>query len=84
MHNDHEVLRKDDMDIVGELFGIRFIKHLDDISLIELYIEDDENYFLKCKFHPFWLKDLLTMLNNTKDGMIEISTYDFVRNNGTT
>jgi hypothetical protein len=53
-----EIKRAADMDIIGQLFGVRFV-HRDGLrDLVELYIEDDEAYHLKASFDALWLNDL--------------------------
>ena len=64
-NEDEEVLFEEDMDIVGKLFGIRFVDGGLPNGLIEVYIEDDENYFYKHRFNAFWLPDLLEVIQKT-------------------
>lgn len=49
------VLKLEDMKIVGGLFALRFVP---DSDMVELYLEDDENFFLKASFNKSWLNDL--------------------------
>jgi hypothetical protein len=51
-------MRKEDLDIVGKLFGIRFIPGGSPEGCFELYVEDDERYYHKLTVNNFWLKDL--------------------------
>lgn len=41
---------------------------------VGLFIEDDENYFLKTTFSPFWLKDLITVAS------VAVSTLETLKN----
>lgn len=50
-----EPLQGGDMDIEGGLFAIKFEE---DGRQAVLYIEDDGNFFPKCKFSVKWLPDL--------------------------
>lgn len=56
-------LKKSDMHITGVLFGMRFVPGGSN-GLVELYVEDDENYFLKVVFDRFWLGDLINVSAN--------------------
>lgn len=51
-----------EMDITTGNFGLRFVKGGNPEGLIELYIEDDDNYFYKCSFNHYWLYDLINGL----------------------
>lgn len=63
-----EPLRAEDLDIVGVQFGIRIIKREKGQSdRIELYLEDDQNYFLKQTFAAFWLDDLIKVAQQARD-----------------
>lgn len=64
--DNHEVLKESDMDVVGGLFAIRLNE-----GMVELYIEDDENFHFKCVFHPLWLKDLITVAKATIDHQVK-------------
>ena len=55
--NDHPILKAEDLDVVGRLFGLRFAPGCSN-RCVELYIEDDENWFYKCTFDSSWLIDL--------------------------
>lgn len=57
MAYDDEPMRAGDMDIIGQLFGIRF-RDGGSTGLVELYVENDEFYHLKCTFDRLWLNDL--------------------------
>lgn len=61
-----EPLKESDMDVVGNLFGMRFIKRDGLRDLVELYIEDDENYHLKASFDRTWLNDLQYVTEKAK------------------
>lgn len=50
-------LRHEDMDVVGNLFGLRFAAS----DIVELYIEDDEWYHYQTCFHKHWLLDLINV-----------------------
>ena len=59
-----ESLRAEDMDIVGNLFGIRFMPgFIARPAYIELYIEDDERFYLTAEFAESWLSDLQSIIN---------------------
>lgn len=51
--DERPALRDDDMDICGDLFGIRFVG-----DQVELYVEDDGWWHFKENFHSIWLRDL--------------------------
>jgi len=56
-------LKKKHITISGRIFGIRLTERLLDPDgrkgmVAELYIEDDENWFLVSQFSPRWLEDL--------------------------
>lgn len=61
-----EVLTADDMNVVGECFGLRFVTGGAPEGIVELYIEDDENFFLKTSFNHFWFDDLLQVVQKGK------------------
>lgn len=50
----HGPLRESEMSVIGQLFAIRFVAE----NQVELYVEDDEFYFLKARFSRDWLEDL--------------------------
>jgi hypothetical protein len=52
-----EVLSADDMNVIGDLFALRFVTGCSN-GCVELYVEDDDNYFHKATFDRAWLKDL--------------------------
>jgi len=54
---DMPVLKASDLDIVGKLFGLRFVDGCSN-GCVELYIEDDENWHYKMRFDRSWLADL--------------------------
>lgn len=56
-----EALRADELDVVGSLFGVRHIPGGLPQGLVELYIEDDENYHHKMTFNRTWLSDLISV-----------------------
>lgn len=51
-------LRAADMDVVGAIFGIRFLMG----DLFELYIEDDGLYHHKLTANNYWLLDLANVV----------------------
>lgn len=53
----HPVLSAGDLDIVGVIFGLKFTTGCSN-GCVELYLEDDENWFYQCTFDSFWLSDL--------------------------
>lgn len=63
-------VRASELDIVGSLFGIKFL----DDNLVALYIEDDEWYHLKAKFSKDWLLDLGATASRAKFLVDEISS----------
>lgn len=59
-YQEHEILSAGDLDIVGAQFGIRIIpREKGQSDLIEVYTEDDGNYFLKNSFAAYWLADMV-------------------------
>ena len=58
------VLSKEDMDIVGGLFGIRFVSGGSPEGCFELFIEDDGHYHRHLTANNFWLEDLITVAQN--------------------
>ena len=53
--------------ILGELFGIEIIKHKGEKdSILQLLLEDDENWHVKCAFSSHWLDDLIDILKATQ------------------
>lgn len=65
--NFEEPLRADDMDVVGSLFGLRFVEGGLPNGLVELYVEDDEYYHYKTQFNHFWLNDLAMVVEIAKE-----------------
>ena len=61
-----QVMKREDMDIVGSCFALRFIKGGSPDGCLELYIEDDESYHLKTSFNHLWLNDLATVVEKAK------------------
>lgn len=57
------VLKKDELDVKRNQFGLRFVKGGSPEGCIELYTEDDENWFLVTTFNHFWIEDLMKILN---------------------
>lgn len=55
-----------ELDVVGRLFGLKFVEGGSN-GLVELYIEDDENYHYKCSFDRYWLTDLTNVVNEALD-----------------
>lgn len=66
---EHPPLKKIDMTIVGDLFALRFVAD----NQVELYSEDDENFFYKASFHCSWLKDLSQVAVDGMQRMLEQS-----------
>lgn len=60
------ILTAEDLDVVGSLFGLRFVPGGDPNGLVELYVEDDENWFYKTTFNHFWLNDLQLVISEAK------------------
>jgi hypothetical protein len=58
---EYAIMKAEDMDIRGALFGFRFVSGGSPNGIVELYIEDDENYFLKATFNMLWVKELATL-----------------------
>jgi hypothetical protein len=59
MADTHQVLTAQDMDGHTKLFGYRVVPREGNVSpLVEIYIEDDENYFFKMAFDAYWVHDL--------------------------
>lgn len=52
-----EPIRRDELDIAGEVFGIRFTKGCS-TGCVELYGEDDGFWHLQMTFDRLWLDDL--------------------------
>lgn len=50
-------LREDQLDIIGQLFGFRFVEGCSN-GCVELYIEDDGYWHKQVTFDQSWLKDL--------------------------
>lgn len=46
----------EEMDVVGDAFGFRFIRNS---KYVELYMEDGGTYHFKAKFDREWLTDLI-------------------------
>ena len=70
MTNTHPVLKAKDMDVVRKCFALKFVPGGSN-GLVELYVEDDENYHYKLSFDRFWLPDLIAtaMAGQQKFGM---------------
>lgn len=64
---DREPLQEHELDVVGSCFGLRFIPGGAPDGLIELYVEDDENWLYKTTFNHFWLNDLEKVLIEAKN-----------------
>jgi hypothetical protein len=65
-------LKAEDMDITGNLFGLRIRDredkgHYQEKAIVELYIEDDTNDHFKTCFHVFWLNDLENVVKQAID-----------------
>lgn len=54
-----EPLRADELDVVGSLFGVRHVPGTQ--GLVEIYIENYENYHHKMTFNRTWLSDLISV-----------------------
>lgn len=64
---EREVLKAEDLDMTGNLFGFRFVPR-DEIDihgtsrktnpLVEMYVEDDENWHYVTSFDSAWLPDM--------------------------
>ena len=65
MEKSAPILRSEDLDVVGDLFGIRFIGPKGN-ETVELYIEDDESYYLRTKFNVLWLPDLESVVSRAR------------------
>lgn len=50
----------------GKLFAMRRVSRKEYADLIELYIEDDGNYFFVTTFDSAWLNDLATVTDKVK------------------
>lgn len=59
------VKRADDLNIHGELWGLRFTEGCSN-GCAELYVEDDDFWHLKATFDRIWLADLLKVLESAK------------------
>lgn len=67
MIGNRETLSEKDLDIVGSCFGLKFVaRDASPDGLVELYIEDDENWFYKCTFNHFYLNDLERVIIEAK------------------
>ncbi len=64
------VLRAEDMDVRRKLFGMRLVDGGSPDGIVELYIEDDENFFLKASFNYLWLDDLIDVATEM-NGMVK-------------
>lgn len=53
-NNPPRALKAKDMNVLGDLFALRFVTN----DQVELYVEDDGNYFFKMRFNEHWLSDL--------------------------
>lgn len=62
-----EALRHEDMDVTGNLFGIRFTEG--EHKQAELYIEDDGWYHFKASFSVLWLPDLHKVAASARDAL---------------
>jgi hypothetical protein len=61
-----EVKKAEDMDLIEGVFGFRVVEEADCHRMIELYIEDDDNYLLKTSFDLYWLDCLERGANRIK------------------
>lgn len=55
---DHGPMQRKDMDVVRDLFALRFVPGGSN-GLVELYVEDDGLYHFKQSFDQSWLPDLI-------------------------
>ena len=62
-----EVFDDSEMDVIGQCFGLRFVTGGAPEGIVELYIEDDENFFFKVSFNHFWFDDLMQVLQKGKE-----------------
>lgn len=60
---DDSPIKGDELDAKGVCFGLRYTTGGGPEGLVELFIEDDENWHYKCTFNHFWLKDLRRQIN---------------------
>lgn len=60
-------MKAGDMDFVGGLFAIRFVDGCGPEKCAEIYVEDDENYFLKARVSALWLADLEATARRARD-----------------
>ncbi len=60
-------LKEHDMDVIRNLFGIRFVPGGAPEGCFELYIEDDENYHYKLTANNVWLDDLIATAKAAKE-----------------
>lgn len=63
--NPPEPIRSDELDIVGEVFGIRFTEGCSN-GCIELYGEDDGFWHLITNFDRGWLDDLTHCIDSAR------------------
>lgn len=65
-------LREGNMSVIGQLFAIRFVAE----NQVELYIEDDEFYFMKARFSRDWLDDLADVADiaSRRDDSVVVSS----------
>lgn len=63
-----KVREGEDMDVRGELFGLRFA----DENQVELFVEDDGLYHLKASFSRSWLEDL-SIVTNIARGLLDLA-----------
>ncbi len=67
---EHQVMKAQDMDVLGNLFGLRYVSGGGPPGIIELYIEDDENFHFKCSFNHVWLADLAACVALMQAGLL--------------
>ena len=81
-------LKAQDLDIIGECFGIVIdppLKNPDWAKLpnpyrhIKLYIEDDENWHYKTSFSEYWLKDLEEVCRHARQEMTRRKNHGEVK-----
>lgn len=65
------ILKEEDLDYAGEQFGFRIVHNPSNYGKnniqIELFSEDDENWYLKTSFSEHWLDDLIKTAKTAKN-----------------
>ena len=60
-------VKADELDVAGDMFGMRLVDVCAPNGLVEIYIEDDETYFRKVTVNRVWLDDLIRVANAMKE-----------------